>query len=229
MSSTIIRAPRRKRFLIIDQRIIEDTRLSWASRGLLAYLLSRPDNWKVLIKDLQNRGDLGRDGIYSLLKELRRFGYVHYRPTRDDQGRLRGGVYTVWEIPVSPHPPRPETGKPNAARPSAARPDAAQPEALVNTEKYLRTIPVSTDSTKQRSPARRDKKAALEIVAWMPNEIRAEALSKVAEIESPFDQMLIDEWTDAIAQGSVVGTELAYLDALLNRLSSSEFRQKSGR
>ena len=144
----------------------------------------------------------------------------------------------MWEIPVSPHPARPETGKPhsaqsnaarpNAAQPNAARPNAAQPEALVNTEKYLRTIPVSTDSTKQRSPARRDKKAALEIVAWMPNDIRAEALSKVAEIESPFDQMLIDEWTDAIAQGSMVGTELAYLDALLNRLSNSEFRQKSG-
>jgi hypothetical protein len=33
MSTTIIRAPRRHRFVIIDQRVIEDTSLSWAARG----------------------------------------------------------------------------------------------------------------------------------------------------------------------------------------------------
>jgi hypothetical protein len=71
MSHPIIRVRRRHRFVIIDQRAVEDTRLSWAARGLLGYLLSRPDDWKVLVKDLQRRGDLGRDGIYQLLKELR--------------------------------------------------------------------------------------------------------------------------------------------------------------
>ncbi len=70
MSNTIIRAPRRNRFLIIDQRAIEDERLSWAARGLLGYLLSKPDDWKVLVNDLRKRGDLGRDGIYRLLREL---------------------------------------------------------------------------------------------------------------------------------------------------------------
>ena len=46
MSNTIVRAARRHRFVIIDQRAIEDTRLSWAARGLLGYLLSRPDDWR---------------------------------------------------------------------------------------------------------------------------------------------------------------------------------------
>ena len=60
MSNTIIRAPRRHRFVILDQRAVDDTRLSWAARGLLAYLLSRPDDWRVLINDLRKRGDLAR-------------------------------------------------------------------------------------------------------------------------------------------------------------------------
>jgi hypothetical protein len=64
MSNTIIRARRRHRFVILDQRAVEDTRLSWAARGLLAYLLSRPDDWRVLINDLRKRGDLGRDGTF---------------------------------------------------------------------------------------------------------------------------------------------------------------------
>ena len=49
MSNTIIRAPRRHRFVTIDQSAVEDSRLSWAARGLLGYLLSRPDDWKVLV------------------------------------------------------------------------------------------------------------------------------------------------------------------------------------
>ena len=44
MTNTIIRAQRRHRFVIVDQRAVEDSRLSWAARGLLAYLLSRPDD-----------------------------------------------------------------------------------------------------------------------------------------------------------------------------------------
>ena len=62
MTQTIIRAPRYERFTILDMRIVEDTRLSWAARGVLAYLLSRPDHWQIQITDLRRRGDLGRDG-----------------------------------------------------------------------------------------------------------------------------------------------------------------------
>ena len=87
MSNTIIRAPRRYRFVTINQDAVEDSRLSWAARGLLGYLLSRPDDWKVLIKDLQRRGDLGRDGIYKLLRELRETGYVQY----SEHGMTRAG------------------------------------------------------------------------------------------------------------------------------------------
>ena len=35
------------------RKSIEDERLSWAARGLLGYLLSKPDDWKVLVNDLE--------------------------------------------------------------------------------------------------------------------------------------------------------------------------------
>jgi len=38
----IVRTPNRDRFTIIDKRALEDDRLSWRARGLLAYLLSKP-------------------------------------------------------------------------------------------------------------------------------------------------------------------------------------------
>ncbi len=58
----------------------------------------------MLINDLRKRGDLGRDGIYKLLRELRETGYVRFLRSRDEQGRIRGGTYLVQEIPSSPHP-----------------------------------------------------------------------------------------------------------------------------
>ena len=70
-TTTIIRAQHRHRFLIIDLRAVEDARLFWAARGLLSYLISRPDKLESSrSKDLQHRGDLKRDGIYKLLREF---------------------------------------------------------------------------------------------------------------------------------------------------------------
>ncbi|MCP4895744.1 MAG: helix-turn-helix domain-containing protein, partial [bacterium] len=109
MSNTIIRAPRRHRFVVMDQRTVEDDRLSWAARGLLCYLLSRPDDWKVLVNDLRKRGNLGRDGIYRLLRELRTLGYARFQRLRDRNGRIRGGIYFIREIADSPDPGLPDT------------------------------------------------------------------------------------------------------------------------
>ncbi len=137
MTQTIRRAARRHRFVIVDQAAVEDTRLSWAARGLLAYLLSRPDDWKVLVNDLKKRGNLGRDGIYALLRELRTAGYVHFERHRDRQGRMRGGTYIVSELPA-PHP-----DSPDAEVPEAAAPGPVQPGALQNTDGDEKTTPTN--------------------------------------------------------------------------------------
>lgn len=97
MTTSIIRTARRHRYTIVQSQTIEDARLSWAARGLLLYLLAKPDNWKVIVKDLQRRGDLGRDGIYGLLKELREVGYIKFIKNRTEDGRIRGGQYYVYE------------------------------------------------------------------------------------------------------------------------------------
>ena len=123
MSRTIIRAARRERFAILDSRVIEDGRLSWSARGVLIYLLSRPDNWRVLVKDLQRRGDLRRDGIYAVLRELRLAGYVRFERIRNEAGCVREGRYIVSEEPASSlHPAKPDEAEPDPAQPDLAKP-----------------------------------------------------------------------------------------------------------
>ncbi len=198
MSQTIIRAPRRNRFVILDQQAVEDTRLSWAARGLLAYLLSRPDDWRVLINDLRKRGDLQRDGIYKLLRELRDTGYVRFQRARDAQGRIRGGTYLVQEIPTTPHP------------------DPVKPEALPKTDRYL--IPTTTKGDGRCSEMK------IEFADWIPKELIGSAIDKVSRLEPSTAQLVIDEWAGIMADDRIKSSPLGYLHTLVSRVESGEFR-----
>lgn len=221
MSNTIIRAPRRYRFVTINQDAVEDSRLSWAARGLLGYLLSRPDDWKVLIKDLQRRGDLGRDGIYKLLRELRDTGYVRYQRTRDEQGRMRGGIYYVREIPDSPHPDLPDTAESDRAAPCPVK-----PEALPNTDKDLSGTTTTKPIYTNGSGSGEYDQAGVQFSHWVPTELRVPATHRVAELSSPLAQMVIDEWAGIIAAGAIRNSPLGYLRALVSRMQRGEFTPK---
>ena len=91
-------------YTVIDRRVLEDERLSWAARGILGYLLAKPDDWQLRIGDLRRRGDLGRDALYRVLKQLRAHGYVERRVVRDARGRIAEIEYLVHEVPSAVRP-----------------------------------------------------------------------------------------------------------------------------
>ena len=109
---SIIRGARKQRnFYVLDKSISEDRRLTWAARGLLIYLLGKPDNWRISPAALRNetsdsRKPTGRDGVYALLDELIATGYVVRTQSRDSCGVLGTVDYVVSESP-EPVPPEP--------------------------------------------------------------------------------------------------------------------------
>lgn len=218
MAKTIVRAPRRDRFLVIDQCIIDDTRLSWAARGMLAYLLSRPDNWQVRIKDLQRRGNMGRDGTYKLVNELRSTGYVEFQQGRDSRGRIRGGSYVVREIPKQPLPEDPDTGLPEQAPP-----DPVDPGALSITEVNLKNNLPITNITKAGWQGTANHTVGVEFPEWISAELISAALDKVARFDSKLAQLLIDEWAGAYIEGKIKTSPIGYLCELAKRLDRREF------
>jgi hypothetical protein len=99
-------------FYILDKRISEDKRLSWAARGMLIYLLGKPDNWAVSVADLtsevsESAKKTGRDGTYALLDELTNAGYVKRVQGRNPDGTMGTLDYFVSEG-GEPLPPQPE-------------------------------------------------------------------------------------------------------------------------
>lgn len=94
----IIRTARRDRYVVISKVPLEDTRLSWRARGLLSYLLSKPDNWTVMIAHLVNEAPDGRSSVMAALRELEANGYL-WRTKRRVAGQFDGVDSEVYEEP----------------------------------------------------------------------------------------------------------------------------------
>lgn len=86
-----IRVQKNKDYSVINNTGLNDPNLSFKAKGILAYLLSKPDDWTCQVQDLSKNSADGRDSIYSGLKELRTNGYLIKRPIR-----IKGKV-SEWE------------------------------------------------------------------------------------------------------------------------------------
>lgn len=91
-------SPLRKNFTILPNTTLNDTRLSWEARGLLAHLLSKPDHWKVIVKALVKESPAGRDAIYTILKELEKHGYITNEQTHEKDGTFGETERVVHEV-----------------------------------------------------------------------------------------------------------------------------------
>jgi hypothetical protein len=85
-------------FVMIDRRVIENPKLSWKAKGLLAYLLSRPDNWVVRFRDLVKHAPDGAHTVRAAMKELRDVGHVVVETEREG-GRITKWIYHIHEAP----------------------------------------------------------------------------------------------------------------------------------
>lgn len=92
-----------KHFTVTSNLVPEDPNLSWAAKGLLWYLLSRPADWSVHTHQLANifggstRG-CGKEAVLSMIKELKENGYILYTKTRSASGHWNHR-YDVYPMP----------------------------------------------------------------------------------------------------------------------------------
>lgn len=94
---SIIRVEKNKNYTTICNVFLEDKRLSWKAKGILAYLLSRPDDWKIYKQHLKTVSKDGYDGTHTGFEELVKYGYAS-KKKYTIAGRWRF-EYTIREIP----------------------------------------------------------------------------------------------------------------------------------
>lgn len=77
----------KSRFTTISNDLINDSTISWAARGLLIYLMSKPEGWIIRNSDLINQSPAGRDKVAAILKELE-YKYLFRWETRTLEGLI---------------------------------------------------------------------------------------------------------------------------------------------
>jgi hypothetical protein len=99
---TIIKVEKRKDpFARIDNKTLQDKRLSWKATGLLAYLLSLPPDWHITLQHLCNAKSDGLHATQSALKELERHAHAKFERPKDRRGLFTGSVWRVSERPFT--------------------------------------------------------------------------------------------------------------------------------
>lgn len=153
---TIIRSPRPDTgWTVLGNDVLRDARLSYRARGVLASILSRPDNWRTTADALSREGREGREAIRTALLELVEFGYMARSKERTPDGRIRT-VTVVFDTP---------TGN---GLPGAGLPDAGSSGAFIKTEskdlQEERYSPNGFDEFWSAFPRKAGKRAAA--AAW---------------------------------------------------------------
>lgn len=176
--TTIRRAQHDKEhpFVITTKDIPQNRDMTYAARGMLWYLLSQPQDWEVIIADLQQQ--CGRDKVYALIDELRSFGHIRRpAPTRDDNGRWVWQPYEVYEYAVDPDTddsPLPEnTDMDLGSKPLPDSPDTVNPEIKQNTDSTdqlnNKLTPPHGAALKGKGKPTRKRDLMFEVVRWAWN------------------------------------------------------------
>lgn len=135
----IIRVEKKRNpFVTIDKTSLNDTRLSWKAKGLLCYLLSKPDNWKPIRAELVKAAKDGDSSVRGILKELQGAGYMKRQPVRDTKGKITEWEHVVYETPIqmlkNPDVENPHVDKPQVDNTPLINNDLINND-LINNEK----------------------------------------------------------------------------------------------
>lgn len=103
MSETIFRVEKNAEnpYVMIDKNVFEDTSLSFKAKGILGYLLSRPNDWTLIIADIQKRSTDGKDSVKNGIDELIERGYIVKTEQPRQAGKFATCDYVVYEKPIN--------------------------------------------------------------------------------------------------------------------------------
>ena len=110
----IYRIHKEDNFVIIDKAFLLNEEISLKAKGLLALLLSYPDNWQFYKAEIVQHTTDKENSLNSGLKELIENGYIVRKQRKDENGKFEGYEYHIYE--------KPSTEKPSTEKPSTEKP-----------------------------------------------------------------------------------------------------------
>jgi hypothetical protein len=96
----IIRIEKTKDYSIISNYIFKDNTISARAKGIYAYIMTLPDDWKLYKKELISHFSEGINAIDTAFQELEKSGYISKEKSKNESnGLFDGWNYTIYEHP----------------------------------------------------------------------------------------------------------------------------------
>jgi hypothetical protein len=121
-----IRKDKDNPYVMVNKHFIHDPQLSYKAKGILLYLLSRPDDWQVYEIEIAKHAKDGRESVRNGIKELLAAGYIKRGQMRQG-GKFNGYDYEVFECPH-------RVGKPDNGKPDNGESDTTNKRSKLSKE-----------------------------------------------------------------------------------------------
>ena len=130
----------------IDNKMINDERLKAESLGVLVYLISKPQDWTISMKQLQNRFSFGREKMQSVTKNLEECGYLIRVKPQNELGQFIG---TSWDVTDEP-----TNGNSDGAKTrQSEKPTVGKPVSQYSNKEYLTNKDINTNKEENKISA----------------------------------------------------------------------------
>lgn len=221
-------------FAILPKAMLNSDNLSWEARGLLGYLLEKPDGWQISLTNLVRNGPAKADKVRRILSELEDAGYLVRRRTNGDGGAFKWDS-EIYETPQPVVPPYAENpymvtspcaGLPSMGEPSMVKPSMGEP-SMVNRHIYqeqesaITTLAIPNQNQEQQQQhadpvsghaaaavlLTSEQRAALALLG-----VAAPAFTAPETFVRRYDPRLIGYW--CIAVDSMTGSELEAIKSI---------------
>ena len=159
-------------YTVSSNTYIEDKTLSCKAKGILLFILSKPDGWNFSAERIANCNKDGIEAIKSGLIELEEHSYLKRSPSKDDKGRIDGYDYYT------------NGGNTLDGYSAGVKPSEGKHAKLVNTDivntDIVNTDIVNTEYSKKEEEINSSKKNSQNIVDYLlfDREIYSESLKQ---------------------------------------------------
>ena len=208
-------------YTVLTNEVLRDARLSWGARGLLAYLLHLPGNFRLSVSYLQKQSPDGRDATRSRIKELQTLGYVAIHRERNATGCYTQTIWTVTDTPSQ----SPQSENPTLDNPTSVNPPSDNPPLISTTHhKELNETTTTNHDRAQRGGVVVGSQC--ELLDFPPvffGDRRNSALQIIASCPESCRQQVLYEVAGIIDRGALRGSPIGLLQGLAKKAQHGMF------
>ncbi|MEH7186514.1 conserved phage C-terminal domain-containing protein [Bacillus toyonensis] len=189
------RVSKDKNYTTINNTGLRDERLTWKAKGILAYILSLPDDWVFYMEEVATHSKDKLDSLKSGIKELKEHGYVKRYPVKNEKGKIARWEMIIYEVPQGEYPlvENPQMEKPLVDKPLVENPLLLSTKELStnkpNTDKQNNTMSSSNEEDNQPSIPNED------IVSYLNEKAGKSFKHKTAKTRSLINARFKDGFT----------------------------------